>query len=117
MLLLPHLNKARELARLAALHARRELEQGHVEAAAEDAAAILALGRHVGSEPIVISILVRYSIESIAVDLLASYLPEMQSTRPRNRVHLRGAAAGGDAPGARTSPWRRNSRSGGWSRS
>ena len=81
-LLLPHLNKARELARLAALHARRELEQGHVEAAAEDATAILALARHVGSEPIVISILVRYSIEAIAVDVLAAYLPEMQALAP-----------------------------------
>ena len=81
-LLLPHLNKARELARLAALHARHELEQGHVEAAAEDASAILALARHVGSEPIVISILVRYSIEANAVDLLASYLPEMQALAP-----------------------------------
>ncbi len=82
MLLLPHLNKAREVARLVALHARRELEQGHVEAAAEDARAILALGRHVGSEPIVISILVCYSIEANAVDLLASYLPEMQALAP-----------------------------------
>ena len=81
-LLLPHLNKAREMARLAALHARRELEQGHVEAAAADATAILALGRHVGSEPIAISILVCYSIEANAVDLLAAYLPEMQALAP-----------------------------------
>src|SRR5206468_830040 len=47
-LLLPHLAKAHSLARLAALHARYEIEQGHVEAAAEDATAILALARHVG---------------------------------------------------------------------
>jgi hypothetical protein len=81
-LLLPHLNKARQLARLAALHARSALEQGHVEAAAQDATAILALGRHVGSVPIVISILVGYAIEANAVDLLASYLPELQALAP-----------------------------------
>jgi hypothetical protein len=81
-LLLPHLNRARELARLAALHARHELEQGHVDAAADDASAILGLARHVGSVPIAISILVSYTIEENAVDLLAAYLPQMQALAP-----------------------------------
>jgi hypothetical protein len=82
-LLLPHLAKARDLARLAALHARHEIEQGRVEAGAEDAAAILALARHVGSDPIMISILVRYLIEGTAIDLMASYLPELQGHASR----------------------------------
>ncbi|SIO35110.1 hypothetical protein SAMN05444166_4008 [Singulisphaera sp. GP187] len=81
-LLLPHLAKARDLARLAALHARHEIAQGHVEAAAEDAAAILALARHVGSDPIVISILVRYLIEGTAIDLMAANLPDLQALAP-----------------------------------
>jgi hypothetical protein len=81
-LLLPHLAKARDLARLAALHARHELEQGRAEAAAEDATAILALARHVGSDPIMISILVRYLIEATAIDLVASHLPELQALAP-----------------------------------
>jgi hypothetical protein len=81
-LLLPHLAKARDLARLAALHARYEIEQGRVEAGAEDATAILALARHVGSDPIMISILVRYMIEATAIDLVASYLPELQALAP-----------------------------------
>lgn len=81
-LLLPYLAKARDVARLAALHARHEIEQGHVEAGAEDATAILALARHVGSDPIVISILVRYMIEATAIDLVASSLPELQTLAP-----------------------------------
>ena len=39
------------LPRLAALHARHEFEQGHREAGVEDALAILALARHVGTDP------------------------------------------------------------------
>jgi hypothetical protein len=81
-LLLPHLAKTRDLARLAALHARHEFEQGHWRAGADDATAILTLSRHVGSDPIMISILVRYLIESTAIDLLAPYLPELQAFSP-----------------------------------
>lgn len=73
-LLLPYLAKSRDLARLAALHARYEFSQGHAEAGLEDAAAILALGRQAGNEPIMICILVRYAIETIAIDLLAQHL-------------------------------------------
>src|SRR5262245_9190096 len=62
-LLLAHLNKARDLARLAALHGRRELERGSRDAATGDAQAIMTLGRHVGRDPIMIAVLVRYLIE------------------------------------------------------
>lgn len=82
-LLLPYLAKSRDLARLAALHARYEFEQGHWEAGIEDATAILALARHVGSEPIMICILVRYAIERIAIDLVTPYLPQLQAFSPR----------------------------------
>jgi hypothetical protein len=82
-LLLPHLARARDLARLAALHARHEFEQGHWEAGADDATAILALARHVGSEPTMLCILVRYLIEATAIDVVAPYLPELRSLSPR----------------------------------
>ncbi|QEH35870.1 hypothetical protein OJF2_44270 [Aquisphaera giovannonii] len=81
-LLLPHLGRARDLARMAALHARRELGQGRPEAAAEDAKAILSLARHVGSDPIAISILVRFAIEDVAIDLAASHLAELRPLAP-----------------------------------
>lgn len=81
-LLLPHLAKARDLARLAALHARHEIAQGRVDAAAEDATAILALARHVGSTPTVICILVRYLIEGVAIDLVASNLSPLAALAP-----------------------------------
>lgn len=78
-LLLPHLAKARDLARLAALHARRELEQGRWDAGREEAYSIMVLGRHVGRDPIMICILVRFLIEGVAVDLLAPHVPEMKA--------------------------------------
>src|SRR5262249_42718358 len=53
-LLLPHLAKARDLARLAALHSRLEFKRGHFDAGVEDGAAIFALARHV-ADPIMIS--------------------------------------------------------------
>jgi hypothetical protein len=76
-LLLPYLAKARDLGRLAALHARQEFAQGRWKAGADDAIAILALARHVGSDPIMLCILVRYGIESMAIDAVAPYLPQL----------------------------------------
>src|SRR5262245_51624314 len=63
-LLLPYLAKARDLARLAALHGRHEFEQSHWEAGVEDATAILALSRHVGLDPSFLCIIVRYRLET-----------------------------------------------------
>jgi hypothetical protein len=83
-LLLPHLGKARDLARLAALHARHEFEQGRWESGVEDATSMMALARHVGSEPpFMICIMVRYAIESITIDLLASSLPDLKGLFPK----------------------------------
>jgi hypothetical protein len=75
-LLLPYLAKARDLARLAALHARHEFAQGHWDAGAEDVTAILALARHVGSDPMALCIMVRYVIERLAIDLVALHVQE-----------------------------------------
>jgi hypothetical protein len=78
-LLLPHLAKARDLARLAALHARHEFERGNRKAARADATAIMALGRHVGRNPIMISLLVQFLIEGTAIDLVAPYVGEVKA--------------------------------------
>lgn len=82
-LLLPHLAKARDLARLVALHARQEFAQGHWQAGVEDTTAILGLARHVGADPIMICLLVSYAIESIAIEATAPYLPELKALAPR----------------------------------
>jgi hypothetical protein len=78
-LMLPHLAKARDLARHAALHARCEFDRGNRRPMQEDSTAIMALARHVGRDPILISILVRYLIEDTAVDLVSPYIPQMKA--------------------------------------
>jgi hypothetical protein len=78
-LLLPHLAKARDLARLAALHGRQEFERKNGPAARDDATAIMTLARHVGRDPIMIAILVRYNIEGLAIDLVAPYATDIKA--------------------------------------
>ncbi len=78
-LLLPHLAKGRDLALLAALHARYEFAHGNRDALRESASAIMKMGRHVGRDPIMIGVLVRYAIDDIAIDLLAPYIPEIKA--------------------------------------
>lgn len=78
-LLLPHLAKGRDLARVAALHARRELDRGNKKAGRVDATAIMALGRHVGRDPVMICLLVRFGIEGFAVDAAAPYIPDIKA--------------------------------------
>lgn len=82
-LLLPHLAKARDLARLAALHGRYEFERGNKRALRDDAMGIMALARHVARDPILISILVGYLIEDTAIDLVAPYVPQMKAPFPQ----------------------------------
>ena len=71
-LLLPHLGKMRDLARYLALRSRVAFAAGNHDAAIEDAMAMLRMARHAGNDPIVISILVEYAIEGMAVELLAA---------------------------------------------
>jgi hypothetical protein len=75
-MLMPHLAKCRDLARMGRLHVRYKFERGDKQGAREDATAIMALGRHVGESPVMISILVRYLIEGAAIDAVAPYVPE-----------------------------------------
>jgi hypothetical protein len=77
-LLVPHVIKARTLARLTALHARQEFEQKHWKAGAEDVTDILRLARHVETDPLMIIQLVGYNIERQAIEAAAPYPPELK---------------------------------------
>ena len=78
-LLLPYLTKSRDLARLAALRARIEMERGHYKQARADLVAIMALARHVGRDPIMICLLVQYGLEGMVVDLVAPYVLDIKA--------------------------------------
>ncbi len=73
-LLLPYLQKARSLARRACLNARAHFEQRQPAEAIEDILATLTLARHVGSDGTMISLLVQFAIESVAIEAAAPYL-------------------------------------------
>jgi hypothetical protein len=74
-MLLPHLAKSRSLARLAALDARYQYERGNRSALTANAFAMMNMARHVGSEPTMVCLLVRFLIEGLTVDVVAPYLP------------------------------------------
>jgi hypothetical protein len=82
-LLLPHLAKARQLGRLAGLRARSHFQRGEYDAGREDLIALLTLGRHVGQEPIMISVLVGNLIEGMAIDAAAPYVPKFKASAPK----------------------------------
>jgi len=78
-LVLPHLSKARELARLAGLRVRQELASGKQTAAVDDLGAGFALARHVGVENLLISVMVQAAIEGTFVELAAQHLTELDA--------------------------------------
>src|SRR3569623_1792240 len=51
-MLMPHLAKSRDLARVAALDARRALDTGDWKSARRDVASIIKLARHGGQDPV-----------------------------------------------------------------
>ena len=76
-LLLPHLQKARDLSRVALLRARLRFAAGDHVAAVGDVLDTLKMGRDCGSSPILISYLVAIAIEKTACDVLAAHLPQL----------------------------------------
>jgi hypothetical protein len=78
-LLLPHLNKVRTLAGLAALRARHEFEQGHAKAGWDVVIALLAMARHIEIEPIMIQQMVGFAIEGMAIQAAAPHLPDSKA--------------------------------------
>ena len=79
LLRLPYLQQCLTLARLTALHARHEFEQGHNTAGWDDVIALLKVARDVEQTPIMIANLVGYRIESIAIEAATPYLPGLKS--------------------------------------
>src|SRR5204863_4181568 len=59
---------------------RQEFERGNRKAARADATAITVLGRHVGRDPTMVSLLVQYAIEGFAIDLVAPFVPEIKAS-------------------------------------
>jgi len=79
--LLPHLGKARRLARLAMLRARVRLADGQTDTALADIAAALRLGRQVGRDGVFIEMLVQFAIEGEALEALGAQLPNLTAVQ------------------------------------
>lgn len=75
-MLLPFLSRSRDLARLAALDARRAFDSGDCQAASAKLHEIMVLGRHVARDPVMIGILVGAGVEGMAIDAAAPYIPD-----------------------------------------
>src|SRR5438045_2640049 len=74
-LLLPHLSKGRDLARLAALKARLDLAAGRQPEAVDTAADALVMGRHLsGDLTAIVSYLVQLAVERTEIEALAPHL-------------------------------------------
>jgi hypothetical protein len=74
---LPHLYKARTLARIAALEARRAFEARQFDRAREMTFGMIAMARQCGIDRTLVSMLVCYMIEDMTVDAVAPYVPEL----------------------------------------
>jgi hypothetical protein len=77
-MMLPHLAKSRDLARLSALFARNEASRGNLGVLSKNGAALMALARHVGRDPFMVCLVMRFEIEGQVVDLIAPYIPEIK---------------------------------------
>jgi hypothetical protein len=67
-MVMPHLSKARQMTRYACLHARQQLADENPDGALETLRDTLVMGRHVGSDNVLISLLVQYAVERIVID-------------------------------------------------
>jgi len=76
--LLPHCGKARQLARLACARARLNFQQGRPAAAIDDLADVMTLGRHLATDGLLVSVLVDYAVERLAVETAARHLGDLQ---------------------------------------
>jgi hypothetical protein len=122
--LMPHLQKARQTTRLAVLRAEYYFETGKPDDAIDDLLAVWALARHVGREPTLLSVLVQYAIEAIAMETAAQYLPTLNAAQ---RKHLTdGLATLPRGAGVRSAiigekkiflPWLLKETTGDWSKS
>jgi hypothetical protein len=75
--LMPHLGQARYLAKLALLRAGHRFEHGRSRDGIDDVMATFELAKDVGDTPVILSLLVRYAIENMAIDMLGRHIPDM----------------------------------------
>jgi len=80
-LLLPHLQKARDLSRAALLRARLRFAAQATDDALADVAAVLNLARDCGRSPLLISLLVDMAIENMAMEVLAGNLASLSPSQ------------------------------------
>jgi hypothetical protein len=76
-MLLPHLAKGRELARLAYLRARQRIAQRQFGPAAQDVCDALVLARRLGADAVVIAMLVEDNVEQTGVDAVGPHLKQL----------------------------------------
>ena len=74
---MPHLSKARQMARFAALHARKQFADGNADTALDVVGDIFVMSRHAGGDDVLISVLVQYAVESVGFGLVAPNLPNL----------------------------------------
>jgi hypothetical protein len=79
-MLMPQLSKSRDLARLAALDARRAFENGNWKAGRRDLTSMMVLARHASRDPVMIGLLVRLALEGMAIDTFAPYVSQLKTS-------------------------------------
>jgi hypothetical protein len=75
--LMPQLSMSRDLARLAVLRARYRFEQGRYRDGVDDVLAVFELAQDVRGTPVIISLLVGYMEDQLAIETLGRHLPKM----------------------------------------
>lgn len=89
MALLPHLGQARRMARLLQGSAALNIEQGDLADAETDLITIMSLARHCATDRLLISMLVQFSIESLATDVMAQHLHRFNHAQLRSLSEAR----------------------------
>ncbi|MDX2081734.1 MAG: hypothetical protein SFU53_13200 [Terrimicrobiaceae bacterium] len=99
---LPHVSDLLSIGQMLSLRARANLASGRPEAALADTLLIFRLARSVESEPLLISLLVRISLDGIAMAVVENALPawdasqtrQLEEALPRGDQHLAMALRG-----------------------
>ena len=73
-LLLPYLSKARDIAKVTQLRARVHFEKGNDEQVVDELLSVYVLGGHLANSPILINLLVHYSMDKICASIIAENL-------------------------------------------
>jgi hypothetical protein len=96
--LLPQLIAARSLSSIACLRARIRFEEGKNEEACDDAVAALTLGHHASLDGSLIGVLVGYAIEGKVHEMLAVFLPNLDTRLLADLKQRLGSVPAGNRP-------------------